>query len=235
MKGLRTILVAALLCLAATAALGGETVTLQKAQGEVMLRAGVTESWTRAIPGEALSPDATVRTGKQSSATLFIPSKAKKITLPPEVMVDISDIRELTQEELMLKLTMEKVRATSYEWKNKELRMPNTTVVHGSSKAGGEEAPDADSRQGVLELNGARVLYDNSFYSTSALKSLDVLRRFPALDGFENRMLIAQALEKAELKGEAINEYSSILLFPELTKDQKTAIQGRIARLRGGK
>ncbi len=235
MKGIRTILVATLLCFAAAAALGGETVTLQKAQGEVMLRAGVTENWTKVSSGETLSPDATVRTGKQSSAVLFIPATAKRIALPPEVMVDISDIRELTQEELMLKLTMEKVRATSYEWKNKELRMPNTTVVHGSSKNDADAAPDADTRQGVLELNGARVLYDNNFYSTSALKSLDVLRRFPALDGFENRMLVAQALERAELKGEAINEYSSILLLPDITKEQKSAVQGKIARLRGGK
>lgn len=232
MRGLRTIVIAALLCFTATVAFGGEGVTLQKAQGEVMLRVGVTENWTSATPGQTLGPDATIRTGKQSSAVLFIPDKAKKITLPSEVMVDISDIRELTQEELMLKLTMEKVRATSYEWKNKELRMPNTTVVHGSAKEGKEAVTNTDTRMGVLELNGARVLYENSFYSTSALKSLDVLRRFPSLDGFDSRMLVAQALEKAELKGEALSEYSAILLLPNLSREQKTIVQTRISKLR---
>ncbi|MEK7670673.1 MAG: hypothetical protein AAB344_00435, partial [Bacteroidota bacterium] len=112
MKGIRSMIVFLMLMLTAAIAFGGEQITLQKAQGDVSVRAGVTETWTKAHAGDALKPDATLKTGKHSSAVLLLPFANKKISLPPEVMVDISDIRELTQEELMLKLTMEKVRAS---------------------------------------------------------------------------------------------------------------------------
>jgi len=35
----------------------------------------------------------------------------------------------------MLKLTMEKVRASSYKWKEEELRIPDAAVVHGRTVA----------------------------------------------------------------------------------------------------
>ncbi|MEO8168740.1 MAG: hypothetical protein ABI623_10860, partial [bacterium] len=129
MKGIRSVVVVVMLLAAAGIAAGGEYISLQKIQGDVSVRPGVTETWIKAKTGDVLKADATVRTGSASYALIVLSSSSKKISLPPDVMVDISDIRDLTQEELMLKLTMEKVRSSSYEWKNKEMNMPNTTVV----------------------------------------------------------------------------------------------------------
>jgi hypothetical protein len=160
-------------------------------------------------------------------------SNSKKISLPPEVMVDISDIRELTQEELMLKLTMEKVRSSSYEWKNKEMNIPNTTVVHGEAKDKKETPAETNPEVGVLQMNGTRVLYENGFYPTSALKALDVMRRYPSLGGkFENRMLVAQALEKSNLKSEALSEYVLLSRAENFTKEQRELVQSKIAQLK---
>jgi hypothetical protein len=233
MKGIRTILAFILTMLLASIAFSGEQITLQKAQGEVTVRAGVTETWKKATAGEALNPDATLKTGKQSSALIVLSSNSKKISLPPEVMVDISDIRELTQEELMLKLTMEKVRSSSYEWKNKEMNIPNTTVVHGPPKDQKVALVETNSEDGILQMNGTRVLYENGFYPTSALKALDVMRRYPTLGGkFENRLLVAQALEKSNLKSEALNAYVNLSLALDITKEQREALQSKIALLR---
>ncbi|MBX2990413.1 MAG: hypothetical protein KF749_04495 [Bacteroidetes bacterium] len=233
MKGFRSFLVLILTCVLAAAAFGGESISLQKAQGEVMIRVGVTETWNRVNVGDVLNPDATVRTGKNSSAVVFLPSTKKRILLPPEVMVDISDMRELTQEELMLKLTMEKVRASSYEWKSKEMNIPGTTVVHGEAGDRKIASSEAGVEAGLLQLNGIRVLYDNGYYSTSALRTIDVLRRYPSLgEKFEYRMLGAQALEKANLKGEALNEFVLISQLSSLTREQRDVVQNRISRLK---
>ena len=233
MEGIRSLIVFLMLLLAAGFAVGGEYITLQKIQGDVSVRPGVAETWIKAKAGDLLKADATVRTGSESSALIVLSSTNKRISLPPDVMVDISDIRDLTQEELMLKLTMEKVRASSYEWKNKEMNMPNTTVVHGDLKDKKESLTENNTELGVLQLNGARVLYENGFYSTSALKTMEILRQYPSLSSlYKNRLLVAEALEKANLKSEALNEYTTISSLPDIQKDQREFVQSRIARLK---
>lgn len=233
MKSIRSLIVFVMVLLAAGWAVGGEYITLQKVQGDVSVRPGVTETWIRAKAGDLLKADATVRTGPESSALILLPAMSKRISLPPDVMVDISDIRDLTQEELMLKLTMEKVRASSYEWKNKEMNTPSTTVVHGDLKDKKESLAEGNAELGILQLNGTRVLYENGFYSTSALKTLEILRQYPSLSSlYKNRLLVAEALEKANLKSEAMNEYVAISSLPDIQKDQKEFVQSRIARLK---
>lgn len=216
----------------AAAAWAGEQVLLQKASGEVLVRPGVTETWLPATSGQALPADATIRTGAGSSAIIVVRSSNRALSLPAEVMVDVSDLRELTQEELMLKLTMERVRATSYEWKNRDLNLPATTTFRGAPKERTEELTEGNLAEGRLQLNGARVLYNNAFYSTSALKAMDVLRRYPSLSSFESRLLIAEALQKARLKGEALNEYVAISRLPDLTPEQQALVTSRIAELK---
>lgn len=230
MKGFRTFIAIGLTLLLASSVFGAEKILVQRAQGEVMMRVGVAETWTKVQSGEELKPNATVRTGKQSTA--LIVAAMKRITVPPEVMLDISDIRELTQEELMLKLTMEKVRATSYKWKEDELKISNTTAPHGEARDKKQALGESNPEVGVLQMNGARVLFENAFYSTSALKAMDVLRRYPSLAKFENRLLVAQALEKSNLKGEALNEYVLLSKLDNLGKEQKELVQAKIAQLK---
>lgn len=211
-------------------------IVVQRLQGDVSVRQGVTEVWNRIAAGDVLRPDDTMKTGAKGSAVLLVgreSGETKRITLPPEVIVDMSDIRDLTQEELMLKLTMEKVRSSSYQWKNDELHIPNATVVHGASAA--SEVPPAqnDPAVGVFQLNGTRVLFENGFYSTCALKSMEVFRLYPGLGQiFENRLLVAEALEKARLRGEALNEYGLLLTLDGLTADQQNLVKIRMAELR---
>ena len=179
-----------------------------------------------------LKPDDTMRTGKKGSAVLVV-NKAKRITLPAEVIVDISDIRDLSQEELILKLTMEKVRASSYQWKNDEMNIPNAAIVHGYPPAPPGTLTENELEIGTCEWNGAKVLFNNGYFSTSALKAMDVLRRYPRLgDRFENRLLVADALERANLHGEAISEYVVLSQSEKLTDTQKGVVSERINRLK---
>ena len=221
------------LCLSIQAFGGG--IVVQKVQGTVSVRQGVAEEWTGVKAGDILNPDATIRTEKRGSAELVAVQQAgthKSIRLPGEVMVDMSDIRELSQEELMLKLTMEKVRSSSYQWKNNEMRLPNTTVTHGADR-GSETLPENDPQVGMFLLNGTRVLFDNGFYSTCALKTMEVFRRYPELGRkFEHRWLAAEALEKADLRGEALNEFVAISRIEGLTKEQEVRTLTRVEELR---
>jgi hypothetical protein len=217
---------------------GTGTITVQHIRGDVLVRHGVAEDWSAVKTGEKLKPDDTMKTGANSTATIAAPGEGatiKTIVLPSEVIVDLSDVRNLTPEELMLKLTMEKVRASSYRWKDNEMHFSNSTVVHGADMSADASAPAADVRVGRLELNGSKVLYENGFFSTCALRTLDILRRYPLLgDSADTRLLVAEALDKAHLRGEAINEYDSILQMESLGTDQRELVKKRIDVLREG-
>jgi hypothetical protein len=227
-------MVALLMLLVSVAVAGG--IQVQRMQGDVSVRQGVTEVWTRVAVGDVLRPDDTMKTGLKGSAVLMVSmgnGTFKRISLPPEVIVDMSDIRELSQDELMLKLTMEKVRSSPYEWKNEDLQVPNAAVIHGTDKSTGSAALENDPAVGLMQLNGTRVLYENGYYSTCALKAMEVFRFHPSLAGrFEDRLLVAEALEKARLRGEAINEYGTMLKMQSLTVKQRDLVQARMEDLK---
>ena len=225
-------LLSVLLVVGMTLVARSEDVILRKANGDVFVRHGVTETWIKVAAGDALKPDDTMKTGKKGSALLVV-NGSKRMTLPAEVIVDVSDIRDLSQEELMLMLTMEKVRASSYQWKNDEMNIPNAAFVHGADRTSSTPVTENEIEVGRLEWNGTKVLFDNGYYSTSALKAMGVMRRYPSLgDRFENRLLVAQALERANLHGEALNEYVNISQSDRLTAEQHETEAERNAQLR---
>jgi len=232
---MRIFMIVIFLAFASLKAAAGDVV-IQKAQGDVRARQGVAEVWNTVSVGDVLRPNDTMKTGKRSSAVLLARVEGKpdkRISLPADVIVDISDIRELTQEELMLKLTMEKVRSSSYEWKTNELQMPNATVVHGQDRRSTEPLSENHTEVGMLQWNGTRVLLDNGFYSTGVLRAMEVFRMYPGISSaVSNRLLFAEALEKAQLRGEAVAEYGSIAGMPGLTAAQQSHVQVRLAALR---
>jgi len=145
----------------------------------------------------------------------------------------MSDIRDLTQEELMLKLTMEKVRGSSYQWKNDGMFIPDAAVVHGANGAAPEPLSENNIQTGRLQLNGVRVLYENGFFASCVLRSMEVFRLYPALSSsFEHRLMVAEAMEKANLHGEALAEYGSVSRLEGLTPGQQLQVQSRLQTLR---
>jgi len=214
-----------------------EGIAIQRAEGEVSVRHGVAEVWTRVAPGDLLRPNDTMRTGKGGNVVLLVrlgtDAAPKRITLPPHVIVDMSDIRELSQEELMLKLTMEQVRGSSYQWKNDGMAIPDAAVVHGAESAAPASLSENNIQTGRLQLNGVRVLYENGFFASCVLRAMQVFRLYPALSSsFEHRLMLAESMEKASLHGEALAEYGAVSRLEGLTPGQQQQVQSRLQTLR---
>ena len=225
----------AMLCGACAAHAG--SITIQKMNGEVAVRHGVTEVWTVVAAGDALRPNDSMRTGTNGSATLLVqeePSGAvRRMALPPNVIVDMSDVRELTQDELMLKLTMQKVRTTPERAPDGSPQISDAAVMHGSDGQRQAAIAENDPQIGRSLLNGTKVLLDNGFSATAVLRTLEVFRLFPSLGTIvENRLALAGAMEKASLKGEAVAEYNTIRKMDGLTSLQAATVNGKIEALR---
>ncbi|MDH4071285.1 MAG: hypothetical protein OEV30_12790 [Ignavibacteria bacterium] len=233
---MRVAWICGILLFSAGTALGGEII-VEQVRGEVFVREGVGESWKPARIHERLRPHDSMMTGEDGSAVLLVTDEgAKKIHLPAGVIIDLSDFRTLTRDELILKLTMERVKAAPYEWKSNDLQIPNATVVHGSGASGSEPNGDGDLEMARLQMNGAHLLYNTGYFSTCALKGLSLLGRFPSLgESFDNRFMVAESLERSNLPGEALSEYTSLSTLPGLTEDQENRVRGKIAEIKGEK
>jgi len=228
----------AMLCVLPAYVSQSAEIVVQQVRGDVLVRSGAAEEWTTAKTGAILKPKDTMRTGRKGSAVLVIrsesdPGATRKISVPPEVILDLSDVRDLSQEELMMKLTMEKVRSSSYEWKRNDLQIPNATVVHGDKPASSHPVTAAELEQATLQMNGTRVLFKHKFYSTCALKAVSIMNRFPSLgNAFEDRIMVAESLERSNLYGEALSEYMAIAASTTLTQKQQSLVQLKIDRLK---
>jgi hypothetical protein len=234
MKAVVLVLTLGLACCIAPAT---ESITIQHARGDVSVRHGVAEVWNNVVPGDVLRPNDTMRTGKGGNVVLLVRwgtmASSKRMVLPAQVIVDMSDIRDLTQEELMLKLTMEKVRSSSYQWKNDGMTIPDAAVVHGANETIAAPLSENDIQTGQLQLNGVRVLYENGLFASCVLRAMEVFRLYPALSSsFEHRLMLAEAMEKANLRGEALAEYGFVSRLEGLTESQHQQVQGKIQTLR---
>lgn len=195
--------------------------------GAVSIRHGVQEEWTRAAAGDILKPEDSIELRKKSTATILIDGKIK-MTIPESVIIDIADIRNLTQEELLLKLAMEQVRSIPPKKDENELIIPRTTTVHGDNRNAVPSSSVKNKEIGQMQLNGTKVLYDHGFYATCVLKVKEIFRLHPELSKMVTmHLMVAAALEKMNLTGEALNEYIN-LKNEQLTDAQRLIVAEKI-------
>ena len=201
-------------------------------KGTVEVRKGVMEEWKKVKVGDLLKPEDSMRTGPGATAT--IEADKRKLTVPEMTILDISDVRQLSQEDFLLKLAMQNILAVPPRERD-ELSIPSATVLHGDNAAKTNAPALTDTKVGEMELHGARVLFDNSYYGTSILKSKETLRTHPELKtNYDARLTVATAFEKMKLTKEAVTEYS-LLAKENLPSAQAKKVQVALDRLKQSK
>lgn len=203
--------------------------TVKTIKGTVEVRRGVSEEWKKVKAGDVLKPEDSMRTGRGSSAV--IESEKRRLNVPELTIIDISDVRQLTQEEFLLKLAMENVLAVPPRDKE-EILIPSTTVLHGSNVAKENEETVSSKQVGEMQLQGAKVLFDNAYYATSILKSKETFRKYPDLkSNCDARLAVAAAFERLNLDNQAVTEYS-LLAKEDLSTSQAKKVQTSLDRLK---
>ena len=206
--------------------------TVRAVKGTVEVRRGVMEEWRKVKVGDLLKPEDSMRTGPGASATIEM--EKRKLVVPELTILDISDVRQLSQEDFLLKLAMENILAVPPREKD-ELAIPSATVLHGENKSKTDLPVSMDGKVGEMQLHGARVLYDNTYYATSILKSKETLRTHPEVrSNYDARLTVAMAFEKMKLTREAITEYS-LLSKENLPAPQAKKVQSALDKLKQSK
>jgi hypothetical protein len=200
-------------------------------KGEVSVRHGVSEQWLTVAQGDVLKPEDSIRLGKKASATVLT-ENGTKLLIPEMTVLDLSDLRMLTQEELLLKLAMERVRIAPDQGRENDFHIPRTTTIHGSNMGTAPAVISAVLNAGIMQLNGVKVLYNNGYYATSVLKAKEIFRLTPeTTNSIDARLMVASALEKLNVRSEALTEYTEIAK-ENLSQSQRTLVEGRIAQLK---
>ncbi len=215
-----------------TLTLQAEDFVIKSLKGKAKVRHGVLETWTTVSVGDTLKPEDTILTERGSTMVIIKPAGIR-YSIPEASMLDIADLRNLTQDELLLRLAMENIKSVPVQQRSNDITVPNTTIVHGDDISKDAEALKLPRTEvGSLQMNGVEVLYDNSFYASGILKSKALMRLFPeARDEFTFRFQLAKAFEQVNLYDEALTEYVSLSQQP-LSKDQKVKLDKTIQQLK---
>jgi hypothetical protein len=228
---MKTYMLSLLVALLGIAASARCDIKVTAVKGNVYVRHNVQENWTRVAAGDILKPEDSMKLDRKASATILI-DDAKKLVVPELVIVDLSDFRQLSQEDLLLRLAMEHVRSISPEPGGEEFQIPQTTTMHGENKDGRAVTAPSTAATATLQLNGTKVLYTKGYYATCALKTKEIFRLHPELrsDGGA-RIMVAGALENMKLYEEALNEY---LAIPQscLSAKQEALVNKKISQLK---
>ena len=192
-------------------AIAGAKVT--KLSGEVNIRRGVEEDWQPASDGILLEDIDTILTGADGVVVLQT-NDGIKFELGNNSILDISDLRKISEKELFLYLMSKKVQKIEPRNGKTRLRIGKVSVVHGESKVESENVPGNNSKSDFLiqEKNGARALHEQSLYPNSIIKYHKILEKYDAgKDCGEIHFYLGKSFEALNQIGQAIDAYQEAI------------------------
>jgi tetratricopeptide (TPR) repeat protein len=181
--------------------------------GEVKVRRGVEEAWHHAAAGMRLEEIDTILTGEASAVVLETPDGAT-FRLSSYAILDIADLRKITEREMFLYLMSNKVNQIPARQEKTRLRIGNVSSVHGEPKAGSSHraAEKDESQSWIQETNGAKALYDQQYYPNAVVKLHKILAKYPNLeDCGEIHFYLGKAFEAMNKPGQAGDAYKVAL------------------------
>lgn len=189
------------------------TVTIVSFTGSVKVRQGLDENWISAKSGMQLRIVDTILSESDSRVVIEIPGKGRFV-IRENTLLDIGDLRDISEKEMFLFLMSQKVKKMSPEDGKTELKIGNVSVVHGEDrgKSGTVAADRSQDTKWKLEKNGAEALYDHQYYPNAIIKLTDVLLRYPGInDCGEIHYYLGKAFEALHKNGQAMDAYREVL------------------------
>ena len=189
----------------------GTKVKIAKASGEVRIRRGVEETWQPASAGTRLDEIDSILTG-EGARVILETREGKVFELGSNSILDIADLRRISEHELFLFLISEKINQIEPRKKKTKLRIGNVNVVHGELKSDHKNTGKPANEFWVFEKNGAKALFAQDYITNAVLKLNKILLRYPNLnDCGEIHSYLGKGFEKLNNPGQAIDAYQTVL------------------------
>lgn len=195
---------------------------VEKVTGTVKALTNGSEKWSEVKSGDELSPNTIISVEKNSSVK--VSSGSIVVTLKELSAVKISNIKQMSTEDLLLALAMETILNAPRKSNDKK---SESTAVYGKNEF--EKNPViANNEFGIKRLNGAMQLAENGLKESAVISAKEVYRKYPDTKSLVNyRIFFADILFDKKLFEEALDEYNDILKL-QLTAEQKEKVSKRV-------
>jgi hypothetical protein len=183
-------------------------VKIVKMSGEVKIRHGVDELWQPASLGIFLKDIDSILTGEKGEVILQV-EEGRQFNLGPNSMLDIADLREISEQELFLYLMKSKLGKVEKRNGKTPLRIGNVSVVHGTYQDTAKQELLQPSKESEEQLkNGIRALYTQQYYPNTILKINKTIedQNIPDQCG-ELHYYLGSSFEKLDKPGQAIDAF----------------------------
>ncbi|SRR5690606_7254399 len=206
--------------------LNAQTYKVVKITGSVKSQKDTEEKWNDVKQGDLLNSDYVIVTDDKSSIVLS--NEKNKFTLKEASAVNISRLKKLSIDELLLALAMENIISTP---KPKKEGKSKSTAVYGTKVGGRNNLHIISDNFGVKKLNGAVQLAENGFKESAIVAAKETFRKYPETNTLiPYRIYFADILNDLGLYEEAYGEFSEIKKL-ELTPDEKSKVEERLNQI----
>lgn len=189
------------------------SVQIAALHGDVRVRRGLEERWSPASVGMSLDDIDTILTGEGSHVLLQI-EEGMTFTLGGLSVLDIGDLRRITERELFLFLMSEKINRIGPVNDDSRIRIDNVSVTRADNKNARENDHSAVIRNdfSTMEINGARALYDQKYYPNAIIKFHRLMaKNLPEEARITAFFYLGKSFEGISESGRAIEAYQSSL------------------------
>jgi hypothetical protein len=182
-------------------------VEIVRVNGDVKVRRGIEENWIRAAVGMELKEIDTILS--LEGEVLLKIDKGLNFHLGNNSMLDIGDLRQITKRQLFLFLMAQKIDKIESGKESKKLRVGNVSVIHGESREQIDNFPEHSIQIKLeQEINGAKALYLQNFFTNSILSFYKILNRYSTNDhAVEIFYYLGKSFEMIAEPGQAIDCY----------------------------
>ena len=192
---------------------GAENVKIIKIDGNAKVRKGLSETWEKANVNLLLDDMDSILSGDDSEVILQL-SDGSSFILRANAMLDIGDLKKVTDNELFFFLMSHKIGDIKIRKEKTPLRIGNVSVIHGSSKTVEDSVKESGNKnnQWIKEKNGALSLYNQKYYSNTIIKLYKILNRYGEVqDCGEIHYYLAKSFEATDKKGMAKDAYQTVV------------------------
>jgi len=204
-------------CVLASNVFSQNRVKVMSTRGDVRIRRGLEETWRPAGVGMDLDQIDTILTGEDGEVVLFLDGSSR-FTMGGHSILDISDLRAITQRELFLYLMSQKISKIERHPENSKLRIADVNVVRAENKGSeiSDTSPEIGGDRWRWETNGAAALYGNRYYTNTVLKLHKILEKYPEVsDCGLIHYTLGKAFEALDEFGKASDAYRQAVVRAE--------------------
>ncbi|MBI9072065.1 MAG: hypothetical protein JEY94_10730 [Melioribacteraceae bacterium] len=203
---------------------------VDKVSGTVKMLRGTSENWENVTSGKKLNSTDLIVTEEKSF--IKISNNTTNFVLESNSAIDISKVKNMSMDDLLLALAMEDIRAIPQ--KDSKSNVKNT-AVYGENKGVEKsvEATEATSVYlGVKLLNGAKQLAKSGYKESALVTARETYRKHPStLTNFNDRIYFTDILIDLRLFSEANEELQSLGKL-ELSEKNKNQLHSKLEKIK---